>query len=185
MTRLGPIFQLDGDSCTGPTRIEIALQQRLARHATGWTGQWDMIRAAGATQQDRNIPRRLAQLERAVADAKDAILIGRSSGARVATLFAARRPVRAVICLAYPFQNPGKAEEPARYAHLARLGTPTLMLQGVADAYGGREILARYAFSPAITVEFIEADHAFRLSAAQWDAAAARILRFCAEERPG
>lgn len=185
MTKLGPIFQLDGDSCTGPTRIEIALRRRLARHASSWMGQWDMIRAAGGTQQDRNIPRRLAQLESAVADARNAIIIGRSSGARVATLFAIRKQVQAVICLAYPFHSPGKPVEAARYAHLAQLGTPTLILQGAGDIYGGREIMEKYAFSPAITVEFIEADHAFQLSPAQWDAIADRILRFCAAERSG
>lgn len=179
MVRLGPVFQLDGDSCNGPTRVERALRQRLAGRAEGWTGQWDLIRAAGGTQQDKDIPRRLARLDHAVGETMNAILIGRSSGARVATLLAARGKAAAVICLAYPFRNPGRADEPARYAHLAHLTTPTLILQGAGDAYGGRDILERYAFSPAVTVEFIAADHAFQLAPSQWDAVAERILRFC------
>jgi predicted alpha/beta-hydrolase family hydrolase len=185
MTRLGPVFQLDGDSCTGQTRIEIALRRRLAPHASGWTGQWEMIRAAGSEHLDPNLAGRLAQLDQALGDGGSAVLIGRSSGARIATLLAARKPVRAVICLGYPFHKPRTPDEPERYAHLADLGTPTLILQGVTAPYGGRQIAGKYDFSPAITIEFIEADHAFRLSPAQWDAIAERIPGFCAAGPPG
>lgn len=180
MMTLGPVFQLDGDSYTPQTRIEDPLRQRLERHATCWTGQSELICAAGGDRLDPNIARRLSQLEEAMADPGEAVTIARSSGARVATLLAARRQMRAVICLAYPFHHPKKPEEPERYAHLARVLTPTLILQGISDIYGGREILEKYAFSPAVTVEFIEANHEFRIPAARWDAVAERILDFCA-----
>ncbi|MEI6162081.1 MAG: alpha/beta family hydrolase [Roseococcus sp.] len=160
--------------------MEDPLRQRLERHATSWTGQSELIRAAGGIGFDPNIGRRLSQLEEAMVEPGPAVIIARSSGARVATLLAARRHLRAVICVGYPFHHPKKPEEPERYAHLAHVLTPTLILQGISDVYGGREILEKYAFSPAVTVEFIEADHEFRIPTAQWDAVAERILDFCA-----
>lgn len=178
---LGPVIQLDGDSCTPETSIGHALRPRLKQHASGWTSQLDLLRAAGAQELDRNIRRRVALLERAVSGAEDAVVIARSSGARVATLLAARRRMRAVICLGYPFHKPQKPAEPERYLHFAQMQTPTLILQGVHDSYGGREILEKYAFSPAVTIEFVDACHRFRIPPARWDAIAERILRFCAE----
>ncbi len=185
---LGPVFQLDGDSYSAKTNVETPLRLRLAVHANAWTGQSDLMREAGLDRFDKNIQRRLAQLEQALAGTEDAILIGRSSGARVVTRFALQRRVRAVICLGYPFRRPGAPDQPKRYAHLARLMTPTLILQGVSDPYGGREILDQYRLSPAVTVEFLEAGHACDFGPQQWDAIAARILGFCAHlppTRPG
>jgi predicted alpha/beta-hydrolase family hydrolase len=181
---LGPVFQLDGDSYSPKTNVEVPLRLRLAAHARAWTGQSDLLRAAGLDRFDKSIPRRLAQMEQALAGTEDAILIGRSSGARVVTRLAVHVRARAVICLGYPFRRPGQPEQPKRYAHLAQLTTPTLILQGISDAYGGREILHRYPISPAITVEFMETDHACDFSPEQWDAIAARILGFCASLPP-
>ncbi|MBS7789191.1 hypothetical protein KTR66_04250 [Roseococcus sp. SDR] len=181
---LGPVIQLDGDSCTPETSIGHALRPRLEAHASGWTSQLELLRAAGAEQLNRNIARRVAMLERAVSTAEGSIVIARSSGARVATLLAARRPLRAVICLGYPFRKPGHPPEAERTAHLAQLPTPTLILQGVRDSYGGRDILQTYPLSPAIRVEFVEACHRFRIPEELWDAIAARILRFCAALPP-
>ena len=182
---LGPVFQLDGDSYTPGRGIGGRLRKMLARHATSWMGQAEIIRSAGEDGFDTNIARRLALLEKVVAGHGQAVIIGRSSGARVATLLAARREMRAAICLAYPFRHPRRPEEPERYAHLAHIRTPTLILQGASDPYGGREVLGKYALSPAVTVEFIEATHKFSLSGAGWDAIAARILEFCAAARAG
>jgi hypothetical protein len=140
---LGPVFQLGGDSYTLQMSVGDPLRRRLERHATSWTGQAELIRAAGGDRLDPNIALRLSQLEEAMADPVQAITIARSSGARVATLLAARRQMRAVICLGYPFHHPQKAQEPERYAHLAHILTPTLILQGSCDVYGGREILEK------------------------------------------
>ncbi|WPB83536.1 alpha/beta family hydrolase [Sediminicoccus rosea] len=178
---LGSVIQLDGDSCTPETSIGYPLRPRLEAHASAWTSQLDLLQAAGAQELDRNIRRRVALLDRAISDAEGTVVIARSSGARVATLLATRRRMRAVICLGYPFQRPRQPPEPARYEHLEHVLAPTLILQGIHDSYGGRGILDKYAFSPAVTVEFVDACHKFRIPPARWDAIAARILRFCAE----
>jgi predicted alpha/beta-hydrolase family hydrolase len=110
---------------------------------------------------------RLAILEIAVPpaiDGQDLVLIGRSSGARVVTLFAAKRPVAAVVCVAYPFKNPKHVLEVERFAHLATLATPTLIIQGSEDVYGGVELTENYALSPSIRLEFIDAGHEFVLA---------------------
>ncbi len=181
---LGPVFQLDGDSCTPEANAGHHLRPRLAAHAQSWTSQWDLLAGRGARRAGRDITRRLALIEAAVSDPAASILIGRSSGARVATLLAARRPLRAVICLAYPFRHPRQPPEPARYAHLADLRTPTLILQGTRDPYGGREVAQTYALSPAITLCFLRACHKFELTPEGWDRVAARILAFCAALPP-
>lgn len=119
--------------------------------------------------------------------ASPAILFGRSSGLRVATLFAAARPdaVRAVIGFGYPFLPPGAAPEPERFAHLAKLATPTLILQGRDDAYGGEAVPRLIPLSPAVRLEFIAADHELHLDAAAWAAVARRVLLFVAGLSPG
>ena len=110
------------------------------------------------------------------------VLIGRSSGARVATCFAASHPVGAVICLGYPFRAPGPPPEPDRVAHLAVLDTPTLILQGADDPYGGPDVAREISLSPRVTVEFIEGGHEFSFNAEEWARLARRILRFLAAE---
>lgn len=108
------------------------------------------------------------------------VLIGRSSGARLATKFAARYPdrVAAVVALSYPFRHPDHGPEPDRVAHLAGLACPTLIVQGTRDEYGGLGADRLYPLSPAIEMQFIEAEHGMRLGAAQWDGLCARIAQF-------
>ena len=184
---LGSVFQLDGDSCTMQSSIGVPLRHRLEAFSAAWTDQLDLRRLAGEAAGELHALRRVAALAPFIPGdqpAGDVVVIGRSSGARVATLLALRQPVRAVVALGYPFRRPNKADEPDRYQHLAQITTPTLILQGVHDSYGGREILEFYRFSPAVTVEFIEADHKLRLPARAWDEIATRILGFC-QAAPG
>lgn len=176
---LGSVIQLDGDSCTPDTSIGFHLRPRLEAHASHWTSQPDLLHAAGLAEMDINIAARVAFLDQALSGVAEPIIIARSSGARAATLLATRRRLRAVICLGYPFQKPRRGPEPERTAHLASVPAPTLILQGIRDSYGSREILQRYAFSPAITVEFVDACHKFRVPPERWDLLAARILKFC------
>jgi hypothetical protein len=49
--------------------------------------------------------------------------------------------------------------EPGRFLHLAALETPTLILQGASDEYGGNELTADYALSEAIRLRFVPGDH--------------------------
>jgi hypothetical protein len=76
-------------------------------------------------------------------------------------LFASRRPVTALICVAYPFKNPKHVLEPERFAHLATLPTPTLIIQGIHDPYGGLDVTENYHLSPSIRLEFVDGNHEF------------------------
>ena len=84
---------------------------------------------------------------------------GKSMGGRMASLLADELGVDALVCLGYPFHAPGKLDKP-RVAHLAGLGTPTLIVQGERDALGNRQTVSGYALAPAISIEWLAAaDH--------------------------
>lgn len=90
------------------------------------------------------------------------VIGGKSLGGRIASLVADEAAVRGLVCLGYPFHPPGKPER-LRVAHLERLRTPTLVLQGTRDPLGTREEVAGYALSPAIRVVWLEdGDHSFK-----------------------
>src|SRR5256885_2090131 len=60
----------------------------------------------------------------------DTIVIGgKSMGGRIASMIADEAKVRGLVCLGYPFHAPGKPELP-RVAHLQKMNTRTLILQG-------------------------------------------------------
>lgn len=89
------------------------------------------------------------------------VIGGKSLGGRIASLVADEVGARALVCLGYPFHPPGKPER-VRTAHLASLATPTLIVQGTRDPFGGREEVAGYRFSAAIRITWIEdGDHSF------------------------
>ncbi len=160
------IFYLGGDSYPGEQDWEDALggllegEARFVRHPE-FHRPWTLGSLPG-------IDARLAMVAEAVGRAggdDEIFLIGRSSGARVATLFAAQNPrVAAVVCLFYPFRMPGMRIEPERFMHLATLKTPTLILQGASDEYGGNELTENYALSEAIRLRFVPGDHQLRPS---------------------
>lgn len=84
---------------------------------------------------------------------------GKSMGGRMASLLADELEVSALVCLGYPFYAAGKPEKP-RVAHLAELGTPTLIIQGERDALGNCEAVAGYELSAAIELHWLQAaDH--------------------------
>ena len=131
-----------------------------------------------------DFPRRAAHLETYLAaqePRRDTVLIGRSSGARLAAWYASRHPVGAVLCLGYPFRNQSRGNEPERYQHLADLSVPTLICQGDQDEYGSSNIFKDYVLSPAIRVHLLKADHNFIMSPDTWDAVARIMLEFCQE----
>jgi predicted alpha/beta-hydrolase family hydrolase len=87
---------------------------------------------------------------------------GKSMGGRIASMVADEVSARGLVCLGYPFHPPG-APAKLRTAHLERLETPTLILQGTRDAFGSREEIAAYRLSPAIRVHYLEGgDHSFK-----------------------
>lgn len=87
------------------------------------------------------------------------VIGGKSLGGRMASLVADECGVRGLVCLGYPFHPPGRPER-LRTAHLAGIRTPTLIVQGTRDPFGGRDEVPGYALSPAVRVHWIEdGDH--------------------------
>lgn len=113
------------------------------------------------------------------------VIGGKSMGGRMASLVADGAGVRGLVCLGFPFHPPGKPEK-TRTAHLAALGTPTLILQGTRDPFGGPAEVANYDLSPHIDVQWIaDGDHDLaprkssgRTADAAWAEAMDRIVTF-------
>lgn len=142
-------------------------------------------RRAGGLARPPDRPARLIEAWRAViARLGGARLVigGKSLGGRMASLVADEAGVRGLACLGFPFHAPGKAATD-RIAHLARLRTPTLILQGERDPFGRPQEVAGYALSPAIRVHWVaDGDHGFaprkgsgRTERENWDEAV-RVL---------
>jgi predicted alpha/beta-hydrolase family hydrolase len=90
------------------------------------------------------------------------VIGGKSMGGRIASMVADRAGVRGLVCLGYPFHPAGRPEA-LRVAHLEKLRTRTLILQGTRDTLGSRDDIAGYALSPAIRLVFLEdGDHSFK-----------------------
>jgi predicted alpha/beta-hydrolase family hydrolase len=84
---------------------------------------------------------------------------GKSMGGRMASMVADEASVRGLVCFGYPFHPPGQPER-LRTAHLERLRTPTLIIQGERDPFGTRDDVALYNLSAAIAIHWIEdGDH--------------------------
>jgi predicted alpha/beta-hydrolase family hydrolase len=102
---------------------------------------------------------------------------GKSMGGRIASQLAAAGglpDVAGLILLGYPLRPPGK--DTLRAEHLPRLAhTPTLVLQGERDEFGGPEELRRH-FPPSAHIVSVGGGHSFRESA--WPDAIARVAEF-------
>jgi hypothetical protein len=82
---------------------------------------------------------------------------------------------------------PNRRLEPERFAHLATLAVPTLIIQGCNDEYGGLDVTEDYALSPSVNIRFIDGDHRLSHEPAKLDVAAPLIRAFCeaaANDRP-
>lgn len=177
----GRAFYLAGDSFPKDRDIESAIETRLAPLFNEWCSQSALNERHGAGQFTMKIPERLDILRRelqAGSSSPPGVLVGRSSGGRVATLFARENTVRAVVCLGYPFKHPNRAPEPVRYEHLRQINVPTLILQGRSDVYKSFQQAGTYRVSDHVTIMPVDTDHEFRLESEQWDAAVAVIARF-------
>jgi predicted alpha/beta-hydrolase family hydrolase len=83
-------------------------------------------------------------------------------GGRIAGMVADEVGAAGLICLGYPFHPPG-APTRLRTAHLEKLRTPALILQGTRDTFGLPEEIARYKLSSKIRIVWIEdGDHSFK-----------------------
>lgn len=174
-------YYLAGDSYPRDLPAETALADRLERAGIEVVRHHRLAALAGLPRLPTDLPGRIAALSRAISEMQrpqSPFLIGRSSGARVATVAAARLPVAGVVCLGYPFRVPGRLLEPARFVHLAGLCTPTLIFQGERDPYGGRKLTQDFLLSPAISLHFVSGGHRLELDETEWDALALRVERF-------
>ena len=174
---------LAGDSYPKDIHIEAAIQSRIARLFSHWYGQRDFIDRCAGERQDFSLAGRMAALHDLfpkMQTVQQTVLFGRSSGGRIATVFAASKPVKAVICFGYPFRYPNHPDEPQRYQHLAGIDVPILIFQGKADVYGGVSVAQEYQLSNRVIVEFLDCDHEFRVDEAIWDRVAERIFLFLA-----
>lgn len=161
------LIYLGGDSYPTEVDFETRFTQRISKElGVQVVSQTTMFCGEELqTGGGRSLPERLSRLDALVGLFNEpVILVGRSSGARVAAKYASENPVAGVICLAYPFQPQGGEAEPDRYAHLADIKTPTLIMQGVRDRYGGPELVDKYSFSAHVDVVMVDADHEFGLS---------------------
>lgn len=171
---------LCGDSWPADGHVERHVRRVLAPFLVGtMVGQAEMLPPDHRGHHERNLAARAQRLADALAGrAGGTVLFGRSSGARVATLHARMAEVAAVVCLGYPFHAPGRVAEPERHAHLATIATPTLILQGRDDPYGGEADLPGIALSPQVEVHWLDGGHEFLLDEAGWQAIGRRILVF-------
>ena len=112
---------------------------------------------------DRAPVLRESWLEAIRALAADRLVIGgKSMGGRIASMVADEARVAGLVCFGYPFHPPG-APDRLRTAHLERLATPALIVQGTRDAFGTPEDVSGYRLSPAIRVVWVpEGDHSFK-----------------------
>jgi predicted alpha/beta-hydrolase family hydrolase len=85
------------------------------------------------------------------------VLGGRSAGARVACRTASPAGASGVLALAFPLHPPGRPER-SRAAELALAGVPLLVVQGVADAFGGPDEVAAVLPAGAL-VAGVPGDH--------------------------
>ena len=87
---------------------------------------------------------------------------GKSMGGRIASMIADEAGVRGLVCLGYPFHPPGQPDR-LRTAHLVDLRTPTLIVQGTRDPFGGPAEVEGYDLSPGIRLLWLEdGDHSFK-----------------------
>lgn len=90
------------------------------------------------------------------------VIGGKSMGGRIASMVADELGVAGLVCIGYPFHPPGSPEK-LRTAHLAKLATPTMILQGERDPFGLPDEVESYDLSPAIRVEWLaDGDHSLK-----------------------
>lgn len=90
------------------------------------------------------------------------VIGGKSMGGRIASMVADEAGVAGLVCLGYPFHPPGQPGK-LRVAHLERLKTPALFLQGTRDAFGREDEVSQYSLSKKIRIVFLpDGDHSFK-----------------------
>jgi len=130
----------------------------------------------------RSIPERARGLSAAIgmlAAEREVVVLGRSAGARLASLVADSSGASRVVCLGYPFQHPDQGPDPDRTRHLSGVRTPMLILQGASDRYGGEDVARGIRLAPATMLEVVAGDHDLSLAGAAGRRLLDRIFEFC------
>jgi hypothetical protein len=110
----------------------------------------------------------LRELAAFLGPGRELVFLARSGGGRVASLVADEVAAGKLVCLGYPFKHPEEPPDPGRYAHLEKLRTPFLIIQGTRDPYGGREIAQLYRFARSTSIRWVETDHSFAVADEEW-----------------
>jgi hypothetical protein len=160
------IFFAGGDSYPADRPAESLLRQALEGPDSAFLTHDETFNKATGTAGPGRIDVKGRVLEQAIRDrpGQEIYLIGRSAGARTVTLAAQHCHVTAIVCMFYPFRQPQRQLEPKRFAHLRTVTTPTLLLQGVDDEYGGAEITENYQLSDSICVKLVAGHHCTKLA---------------------
>lgn len=150
---------MDHDWMEAVARALAARQLRVARFEFPYM----QARREGRRPGPDRMPKLLASLrEVAGAQPRPLVLAGKSMGGRVATMIADELDCLGVVAFGYPFHPPGKPEK-LRTAHLERLQTPTLILQGERDSFGDRADVAGYVLAPSVEVRWLaDGDHSLK-----------------------
>ncbi|MEP2718137.1 alpha/beta family hydrolase [Pseudophaeobacter sp.] len=112
-------------------------------------------------------------------------LFSHSAGGIISSLAARDRQIEKIVCFGYPFKHPARAEEPERTAHLSKVRTPFLIVQGVAEIYGTAEQAKGYDLSKSIEILSVNSTHDYDdLNDTDHEKARARILAFLGDCSP-
>ncbi|MCA9793004.1 MAG: alpha/beta fold hydrolase [Candidatus Eremiobacteraeota bacterium] len=117
------------------------------------------IESGSRKPPDREPVLRKAFAEQVAAHPQPLFIGGKSMGGRLATMVADELGVAGVIVFGYPFHPPGRPLK-LRTAHLEKMSTPALILQGERDTFGTRAEIGSYTLSSSIEVQFLtDGDH--------------------------
>ena len=137
----------------------------LLRYPSSWDFllRWRMIHPI---VDDVRLHRQIIQT---IAKDKSVSILSHSAGGVIASCLVDEPNLQKIICFGYPFKHPDKQEEPYRTQSLYRVSKPFLIIQGRHDEYGGQGVESRYDLSPAIRLEFVDANHEYEnLSDDDW-----------------
>ncbi|PJJ83327.1 alpha/beta family hydrolase [Mucilaginibacter auburnensis] len=151
----------------------------LLRRPLAWPSY---IKGIGKSEFDKRCIQLIRQVKLLQKKGFKIILLGRSAGARIATMLADQLCIEKVICMGYPFKNPHQPDEPIRYMHLKELQTPTLILQGINDVYGGLGVHHNYSLSNTIKLDYVNTNHNFNLNQKEMEKVVLHIVSFVADK---
>lgn len=153
---------------------ESLLKKSLRRLAKGlillrYPSRWDFMLRWQMSHPIADDVRVHRQVIQTIAKDKSVSIFSHSAGGVIASYLVDEPNLQKIICFGYPFKHPDKQEEPYRTRSLHLFSKPFLIIQGRHDEYGGLGVESRYELSPAIRLEFVDANHEYEnLSDDDW-----------------